>query len=332
MRIYLAPMEGVVDHQLRELLTSIGGIDACVTEFIRVTSHSLPPKVFHRYSPELANNSQTRSGTPVHLQLLGGEPEPMALNAAKAARLGAPSIDLNFGCPAKSVNKNDGGACLLREPERVYAITQAVRRAVPAPIPVTAKIRLGYEDRSRYLDNAQAVAEAGANHLVVHARSKVDGYKPPAYWEYIAAIREAIEIPVMANGEIWNLDDYRRCRDISGCDDVMLGRGLLACPDLALQIKAWAAGHNYQPLAWQSICQRLYDFYLQTRELYPQKFLGNRVKQWLVYLRRQYPQAAELFEQLKRLKQHDAIEACFHKQLASTAQIKTVRAAPTVPA
>src|SRR5690606_39188939 len=109
-------------------------------------------------------------------------------NAMEAVRAGARSIDLNFGCPAKTVNRHEGGACLLRQPERVHAIVKAVREALPLSVPVSAKIRLGYEDRSTYLENALAIAEAGADELTVHARSKADGYKPPAYWSYIGEI------------------------------------------------------------------------------------------------------------------------------------------------
>jgi len=311
MRIFLAPMEGVVDHSVREIMTAIGGVDTCVTEFIRITDTALPPKVFYRYCPELANQCLTPAGTPVRIQLLGGNPEAMAHNAAKLARYGATAIDLNFGCPAKAVNNSDGGARLLREPERVFAIVSAVRKAVPAAIPVSAKIRLGFEDRSLYLDNARAVFEAGATELAVHARSKVDGYKPPAYWEYIAKIRETIAIPVIANGEIWSLADYRRCREISGCDDMMLGRGLMACPDLGLQIKAEQRGEEYTPMLWREICQHLYRYYCDTLDIYPRKYLGNRVKQWLVYLRRQYKEADELFEQIKRHRNPAAMEAAF---------------------
>ncbi len=299
-------------------MTALGGIDACVTEFIRVTDTSLPPKVFFRYCPELHNRCLTQAGTPVRIQLLGGRPQPMALNAAKLAHYGARAIDLNFGCPAKAVNNSDGGACLLREPQRVYDIVAAVREAVPAGIPVSAKIRLGFEDRSRYLDNARAVYEAGASELTVHARSKVDGYKPPAYWEYLAEIRESIAIPLIANGEIWSLADYRRCREVSGCEDVMLGRGLMACPDLALQIKAANSGEHYRPLAWPAVCEQLYQYYKETRYLYPERYLGNRVKQWLVYLRRQYPEAVTFFEQIKRHRDPHRLEAAFnqHRQAA----------------
>ena len=310
MKIYLAPMEGVVDHHLRNLMRQIGGIDICVTEFVRVTDHVLPRKVFTRYSPELIDAAQqhTAEYCPTRIQLLGSNPELLAANARKAATLGAPGIDLNFGCPAKTVNKNRGGACLLQEPETLYNIVSQTRQAVPEDIPVTAKIRLGYEDRSSYLENAQAIFSAGATELVVHARSKVDGYKPPAYWEYLASIREKIDIPVIANGEIWSLEDYKRCKSVSGCEDVMLGRGLLAKPDLALAIKAYEAGTEYNDLSWSHIAKILLDFFETTCQVYARKYTGNRLKQWLFYLKRQYPQAAKLFESIKREREYDVLK------------------------
>lgn len=317
-RIYLAPMEGVVDHHLRKLLTAIGGIDTCVTEFIRVTDHLLPEKVFYRLCPELTHNSQTESGIPVRIQLLGGSPQPLADNAAKAANLGAAAIDLNFGCPAKTVNKSDGGAVLLQEPERVYKIVHAVRQSIAQSVPVTAKIRLGFHDRSLGKEVALAVFAAGADELTVHARSKVDGYKPPAYWECIAPIQETAPVPVIANGEIWSVDDYIRCREISGCTDIMLGRGLLACPDLALQIKARLSDDKLAPMQWQQVCQTLFQFYQTTLHAYPKKFLGNRVKQWLVYLRRQYPEAIEFFEQIKTHRCDKSITALFDTHIRHT--------------
>lgn len=313
MRLFLAPMEGVVDHTLRALLTRIGGIDICVTEFIRITDHLLPDKVFQRFCPELFHQCLTPSGTPVRIQLLGGKPEPIAMNAAKAASIGACAIDLNFGCPAKTVNKSDGGACLLQTPHRLYDIIKATREHVPSHIPVTAKMRLGFEDRNNYLENALAAYEAGATEITVHARSKADGYRPPAYWEAIADIQHAIKIPVIANGEIWTVDDYLRCKEMSQCQDFMLGRGLLSCPDLALQIKAQQAGTDYQVMPWSEICHMLKHFFNTTTQLYAPKHIGNRVKQWLNYLRRQYPEAQALFDTIKRYRTvqeiNDAIDS-----------------------
>lgn len=317
MRIMLAPMEGVVEHHVRDILTRIGGLDGCVTEFIRVTDQKLPYKVFYKYAQELESDSKTPNGTPVKVQLLGSKPEPMAINAQELVKYGAKAIDLNFGCPAKTVNAHEGGACLLRQPDRVYSIIKAVRDAVPTEIPVSAKIRLGYDDRTSYLDNAQAVEAAGANELTVHARSKADGYKPPAYWSYIADIRARLKIPVVANGEIWSVADYLHCREQSQGDDIMLGRGLLACPDLARQIKAHLNGEDYQPLTWKQICQILFDYYRTTTPLYEERNCGNRVKQWLMYLSRQYPQAGVFFEAVKRKSTPNDIELCFQEALSS---------------
>ncbi len=315
MRLFFAPMEGIVDHDVRELMSAVGGIDCCVTEFVRITTTALPPKVYYRYCPEIENQCRTRVGVPVRIQLLGGNPVPLALNAAKLARYGGKAIDLNFGCPAKMVNNNDGGASLLREPERIFEIVRAVRQAVPASVPVSAKIRLGFEDRSAYLDCAQAIYEAGATELTVHARSKADGYKPPAYWDYIGRINEAVPIPVIANGEIWTVEDYWRCREQSGCEDIMIGRGLLAKPDLGLQIKAAVADEAYEAMTWIEVCQLLYQFYLNTKDVYPKKHLGNRVKQWLVYLKRTYPEAVQMFDVIKRQREAKDIEQIFEEAL-----------------
>ncbi|WP_101759200.1 tRNA-dihydrouridine synthase [Oceanicoccus sp. KOV_DT_Chl] len=302
MRIFLAPMEGVVDHTMRDMLTRVGGIDRCITEFVRITDHKLPPRVFYRYCPELINGGRTTSGTPVYIQLLGGKPQAMASNARQAAALGAPGIDINFGCPAKQVNRSDGGSVLLKEPQRLFDIVSAVRIAVPDNIPVTAKIRLGFEDRSLLTDITQAIFAAGSNELTIHARTKADGYKPPAYWDAIADIQTNSPIPIIANGEIWTPQDAQNCLQQSGCDDIMLGRGLLARPDLARQISGEQRQQTTASMLWSDVLVLLQQFCVVTEQEYEPKYVGNRVKQWLGYLRQHYPMAAVLFEQIKRLK------------------------------
>lgn len=297
--IALAPMEGLMDFHLRDILTRVGGIDHCVTEFIRVIDQVYPAKVFRRFCPELFNGGRTASGTPVHLQLLGSNPEVMAANARKAAMLGALAIDINFGCPAKTVNKSQGGAVLLESTDKLHEIAKAVRLAVPMHIPVSAKIRLGYLDKALALDNSIALAEAGIQWLCVHARTKTEGYKPPAYWDYIARIKAAINIPVLANGEIWTAANAEQCMHESNTDLLMIGRGLVSMPDLALQIKHQQGLLEHQNLNWQ---QQL-DLFL---ELVPKlehlkdKSLTDRLKQWLFYFTRHFPEMTELFEQVKR--------------------------------
>jgi tRNA-dihydrouridine synthase C len=230
-------MEGLLDFVLRDILTRVGGVDHCVSEFIRVTSTLLPERMFLRVIPELAHGGRTPAGTPVRAQLLGSDPVCLAENAARLAAMGPHGIDLNFGCPAKVVNRHGGGAMLLQFPEQLHSIVAAVRKAVPAHMPVTAKMRLGFNDASRAVECAQAIALGGASELVVHARTKADAYRPPAYWERVNDIRQSVPIPVVANGEIWTVDDAKRCRQAAGGNALMLGRGMVVDPGLALAIR-----------------------------------------------------------------------------------------------
>ncbi|KZX60589.1 tRNA dihydrouridine synthase DusC [Halioglobus sp. HI00S01] len=302
MRLMIAPMEGVVDHTMRTLLSSVSRVDRCVTEFVRVSNQLLPPRVFYRLCPELHDGGTTPSGAPVYVQILGGDPQVVAENAARAAELGAPGIDLNFGCPAKTVNNSNGGSILLREPERVAAIAAAARQAVPSHVPLTVKTRLGYEDSQLFKDIVRGIGEAGATELTVHARTKRHGYRPPAYWEEIATARELLDIPVIANGEIWSPEDAQRCREVSGCDDLMLGRGALCRPDLPAIIRALDNGEPAHALRWEHVLLLVSGYLDATIEAYDARCVGNPIKQWLVYLRCYYPQAAVLFERIKRLR------------------------------
>ena len=147
-----------------------------------------------------------------------------------------------------------------------------------------------------------AITEAGASELVVHARTKTEGYKPPAYWEWIAKIKQHTSIPLVANGEIWSASDAKRCQDESHCTNLMVGRGALALPNLALCIK-----NNEAPMAWKDLASLLiqysgYEIFGDKGKYYP-----NRLKQWCGYLKRQYPEAELLFNDIRRLTQSQDI-------------------------
>lgn len=301
-RVIQAPMEGVVDNTMRQLLTELGGVDLCVTEFVRVTDRVLPRKDFIRKARELEADGHTKTGVPVVVQLLGSEPEVLAMNAVRAVKMGAPAIDLNFGCPSKTVNKHRGGAVLLDEPELIHEIVKAVRHAVPNDIPVSAKMRLGNRDKSRAFDNAVAIDEAGADSLAVHARTKVEGYKPPAHWEWIARIKDQVNVKVVANGEVWTCEDYFKCQEISNCKDVMIGRGLIARPELGLMIKSMQLGQTPEPAAWNHVVQMLLYYFAHVEEKLPAKYVHGRIKQWLRMMRPQREEAQPLFDEVKAVK------------------------------
>ena len=313
MKIILAPMEGVVDALMRDMLTRIGGFDLCITEFVRVVDQKLPARVFTRLCPELLNDGKTAAGTPVRVQLLGQDPHWLAENAVRAVELGSPGVDLNFGCPAKTVNKSRGGAVLLKETETLYQIVKTVRDAVPAQYAVSAKIRLGYDDTSLTLDNAAAIAAAGASMLTVHARTKSDGYRPPAYWPWIARIKQHVSIPLVANGEIWSAQDAQLCRQQSDCSDIMLGRGALAMPNLAQSIRS---GDSAMP--WSEVLELLMRY--SEFEICGDKsrYYSNRIKQWFSYLKLQYPQAEHLFQQLRVLRKSSEILQTLQLALKTT--------------
>lgn len=302
--LLLAPMEGLLDATLRDTLTRVGGIDRCVSEFIRVTGTLLPERAFLRIVPELRHGGRTAAGVPVRAQLMGSDPACLAENAQRLAGLGPAGIDLNFGCPAKVVNRHGGGAALLQEPELIHRIVRAVRAAVPPAMPVSAKMRLGFHDDALAEDCARAIAEAGAAELVVHARTKADGYRPPAYWERIPRLREAVSIPVVANGEIWTVEDARRCRALSGCEHLMLGRGMVADPGLALAIRGegprlpWDALRPLMRGFWDGVCARV-----------EPRHRAGRLKQWLNYLRRVYPEAQRAYDEVRTINDPAALAA-----------------------
>jgi len=308
MKLILAPMEGVVDFNMRQLLTDIGGFDLCVTEFVRIVDQILTPKVYFRYCPELYTQGRTRAGTPVRVQLLGQDANYLAENAVIASDLGSHGIDLNFGCPAKTVNKSKGGAVLLKTPEHIYEIVKKVREAVPTSNEVSAKIRLGFDDDALSQEIFDAVNQAGANTITIHARTKKDGYRPPAYWEKIKPLMNSPHnMQVVANGEVWNLDDYKRCKVKSGCTDVMLGRGALAKPDLAKQIMSANLSQDYTELSWQSILIHIINSSMHNEDPKKEKYFSSRTKQWLRFLLLTYPEADLLFNDIKRLKLKDDV-------------------------
>jgi tRNA-dihydrouridine synthase C len=321
MTLLLAPMEGLLDFVLRDILTRVGGVDRCVSEFIRVTDRQLPRHVFTRIVPELLQGGRTLAGVQVRPQLLGSDPSVLADNAAVLAEMGAHGIDLNFGCPAKVVNRHGGGAALLDEPELIGRIVAAVRRAVPAHLPVSAKMRLGFSDDSRAEECALAMTESGADELVVHARTKVHGYRPPAYWERIADIRAAVRVPVVANGEIWSMQDALRCREISGCNSLMLGRGMVADPGLALAIRTAMSGDVTQHnggVSWQALQPFMADFWHIVCTKLDRRKQAGRLKQWLNYLRRRHPEAEAAYLALRTVNDPALIGQWIRQQQPAT--------------
>ena len=183
---------------------------------------------------------------------------------------------------------------LLADPELMNRIVLSVRASVPMSVPVTAKMRLGISDTSRAIDCAQALVGGGAASLVVHARTKDDGYRPPAHWEWIARIAEAVKVPVTANGEVWTVEDWRRCRSLSGCRDVMIGRGVVADPYLALRIKGLM---DEKPSSedWYALLPHIAEYWEKVHSRVSARHAPGRLKLLLSYFTRTWPEAIELY-------------------------------------
>ena len=298
MRVLLAPMEGVLDSLVRQLLSEVNDYDLCITEFLRVVDQLLPVKSFYRLCPELHNASRTPSGTRVRMQLLGQHPEWLAENAARAVELGSWGVDLNCGCPSKLVNGSGGGATLLKDPDLIYRGAKAMREAVPADLPVTVKVRLGWDSSARSLEIADAVQQAGASELAVHGRTKEEGYRAEAInWQAIGDIRQRLRIPVIANGEIWDWQSAQDCMAVTGCDAVMIGRGALNIPNLSRVVK-----YNEPPMAWPDVVRLLQKYSQLEKQGDTGLYHVARIKQWLGYLRKAYGEADGLFSEIRALK------------------------------
>jgi tRNA-dihydrouridine synthase C len=282
--LVLAPMEGVTDAPMRALQGAAGAFSFAVAEFLRVGQGVPGRAVFHRHVPELLAGGRTPTGLPVQVQLLGGHPGKMAEAAATAYQAGAAAVDLNFGCPAPTVNRHDGGATLLKYPARIREIVRAVRAALPPAVPVSAKLRLGWECVEDVFENAAMAAEGGAAWVTVHARTRTQGYAPPVFWPLVGRVREQLAVPVVANGDIRTLADFRRCRDETGCRHYMLGRGALADPHLARRVAAdlglAPSAELPAPVDWAAELRRLGDWTPGFFDQRPDRAV-LRLKQWL---------------------------------------------------
>lgn len=200
--LILAPMEGVGDVCFRKAMAAIGGFDEGVRDFLRVPSNAHIKSLGSRYQ------SDEITPIPLAAQLMGSDPVLMAEMAVEMELRGAPRVDLNCGCPSNTVTGRGAGSSLLKDPKFLYEIASAMVKAVS--IPVTAKLRSGFDDISLFKENVLAAQESGIKFLTLHPRTKVDGYGPPARWDLIAEAKSLLTIPLVGNGDILTVDDALR--------------------------------------------------------------------------------------------------------------------------
>ena len=236
----LAPMAGVSDRALRELCMRYGAV-ACVGEM--VSSKGLVQG--SRKSAELLEIGEREM--PCAIQLFGEEPEPMARAAELAQQYHPAWLDINMGCPAPKIAGNRSGSALMLDPERASAIIRAVKAA--SSVPVTVKFRKGWdEEHQNYLDFAKMAEDAGAAAITLHGRTRTQMYAGKADWEAIARVKQAVSIPVIANGDVDSPEKAMELLRETGADAVMIGRGALGNPWLFTQCNAMENGQEIPPL------------------------------------------------------------------------------------
>lgn len=251
----LAPMAGVADRAFREICCEFGA-GYTVTEMVSAKGLCM----CDRKSQSLLKISDVER--PAAAQLFGDDPKFMAEAAVKTLGFRPEIIDINMGCPAPKIAGNGGGSALMKQPELAEKIVEAVVGAVD--IPVTVKMRIGWDDENiNCVDLAKRCENAGAAALTVHGRTKVQMYSPPVRPEYISAVREAVSIPVIANGDVTDGVTAKKLLDATGCEAVMVGRGALGRPWVFEQINA----------------------YLERGEILPEPFVEKRMEVMLRHIR-----------------------------------------------
>lgn len=282
--LQLAPMEGVGDSTFRKAIASIGGFDEAVRDFLRVPSNA------HIKSLAAVYKADELAPIPLAAQIMGSDPDLMAEMAHELAQMGAPRIDVNCGCPSNTVTGRGAGSSLLKNPEFVHEVASAVVKAVD--IPVTIKMRSGYQDLSLFDENILAAQESGVRYITLHPRTKIDGYGPPARWDLIARAKSLLKIPLIGNGDILNVNHALTVLRTTGCDGLMIGRGSIINPFIFHQIRAHFSQSPYEP-KWENLLGFFDTFMIETPQEFSTKLRVNKLKQLLGIIFKGNPQLLE---------------------------------------
>lgn len=240
--IITAPMAGVTSRAFREILKNMGaGL---------VTTEMVSAKALCYENKQSLQLLELEQEQPISVQLCGHEPEVMAKAAKMAEARGAAIIDINCGCPAPKIVKNGDGARLLETPGLIEEIVRAVKEAVS--VPVTIKIRKGWDEPMETgLEAALAGERGGADAITVHGRYRAQFYSGVADWDFIRRVKEAVAIPVIGNGDVFSGADCLKMLAETGCDGIMLGRGLMGNPWLVKECLAALAGEQFPEISWE---------------------------------------------------------------------------------
>lgn len=301
--LQLAPMEGVGDSCFRKAMASIGGFDEAVRDFLRVPANA------HIKSLGRVYEADELAPIPLAAQIMGSDNEHMAAMAQELVERGAKRIDVNCGCPSNTVTGKGAGSSLLKNPDFLHEVAKSVVDAVS--VPVTLKMRSGFEDISLFRENLLAAQESGVRYITLHPRTKVDGYAPPARWDLIAEAKSILSIPLVGNGDIFTVENALDMLRTTGCDALMIGRGSIMNPFIFHQIKAHFAKEIYVP-KWEDL-MRYFDVYLSSMGPdTPLKYQVNKLKQLLGFQFKANATLLEHRQQILKSTHQDPIDLLNH--------------------
>jgi len=277
---FLAPMEGVTHPILRQLMAERGGIGVVCTEFVRITDGPLSLRTLRRHIVRPPRGL-------LSVQVMGNNIGHMADAAAMVSDLGADIVDINLGCPAPRAVRKGVGSAMLKDPALLGRVIAAMRARTS--LPLSAKIRAGYDSADSVLTIAHTVEDSGADFITVHPRRRVDFYAGIADWRIISVLTRALRIPVVGNGDIWYAADAERMRSETGCLGVMLGRPALRNPWIFLQIEALRLGQVPPRPSGADLTQHLSLLAERLRDWLPELGVLGMLKEQLRYVGRAVP-------------------------------------------
>lgn len=311
-KVSLAPMAGITDYVLRTLVRKYSKNALLTTEMI--SSEYLAQTLNGRSGVEILKRDENHF--PISYQISGHKPEMMR-KAAEFLTQYADMIDINMGCPVKKVVGGQDGAALMRTPELAADLVKAVKDGTDKPVSV--KFRLGYTaNEMNYVEFGQAMQEAGAEFITIHGRTRAQMYTGHADWAKIKALKENVDIPVFANGDITSIEEAIECLELSGADGVAIGRGAIGDPTLIARIEHCLKTGEKLPIPPLEERIEMLKFHLD-EEI---KLRGKNVA--IKFMRKFYPYYLAGFKNAKTLRSKLVLEEDYDKIIELLALTKTV--------